>query len=90
MFRFRFRSAGQYLYFLRHRVQQVWRRIRRVQNGGEDVDGVENVLVDGEENLGNLGFRVCFQLFLDICGWTFQSNNAFSCVFNDVWLGGYK
>jgi hypothetical protein len=48
------------------------------------------VLVDCEEYLGNLGFGVGFQLFLNIRGGAFQCHVACCCVFNDVWFGGYE
>jgi len=87
---FRLRRTGQNLYFLRHGMQQVWRRVRRIQNRGENVDWVENVLVDCEEDLGNLGFWVRFQFFLNIRKGTFQSHGAWSWILNDIRLGGYN
>lgn len=52
--------GGDYLDFFCHWMQQVRRWIRCCQYGAEHVDAVKDVLINGEQNLGNLGFRINF------------------------------
>ncbi len=42
------------------------------------------MLVDGEENLGNLGFGVNFKFLFYVVGFAYEGNGAGGDVFDDV------
>ena len=70
-------------------MKKIWGWIRRVQYRGEYVDGAENVLVDCEQNLGDLGLGVYFQSFLNVQRAAFQSDSAPHSVLDDIGLRRY-
>ena len=69
-------GCWEYLYFFLHRMKEVRWWIRRVQNRGKHVDGAENVLVDCEKDLRDLGSWVYFQLLLDVLSIAFHRDGA--------------
>lgn len=73
-----------------HGMKKIRGWIRRVQYRGEYVDGAENVLVDREQNLGNLGLGVYFQSFLNVQRAAFQGDSASHSVLHDIGLRRYS
>jgi hypothetical protein len=82
-------SCWKYLYFFLHRMKEIWWWIGRAQNRREHVDGTENVLVNGEKDLRDLGFRVYFQLLLNVLSTAFHRDSAGHCVSHNIRLRSY-
>lgn len=48
------------------------------------------MLIDGEEDLGNLGFWVDFKFLFDVFSFACKYNCAAGGILDDVWFSGYQ